>query len=77
MPEAVLKFKLPEEEQEHRDAIEGTSWKLAMWDIDQILRNALKHGSSELCEDSRDAALEYIRNEIYNTLDHYKLSLLD
>jgi hypothetical protein len=77
MPEAVLKFKLPEEEQEHRDAIEGTSWKLAMWDLDQILRKALKYGSSELCEDSRDAAFEYIRKELYDSLDHYKLSLLD
>ena len=74
---ATLEFNLPEEEQEHRDAIEGTSWKLAVWDLDQILRNALKHGSSGLCEDSRDATLEYIRNELHNTLDYHKLSLLD
>jgi len=76
MPKAILEFNLPEEEQEHRDAIEGTMWKLAMWDIDQILRNAIKHGCDQ-CEDNKYAAFEYIRKEIYNSLDSYKLSLLD
>jgi hypothetical protein len=76
MPKAVLEFNLPEEEQEHRDAIEGTSWKLTVWDLDQILHNALKHGCDQ-CQDNRDAAFEYIRNELHNTLDYHKLSLLD
>jgi hypothetical protein len=74
MPKAILEFKLPEEEQEHKDAIEGTSWKVAMWDLDQTLRDAIKHGCDQ-CEDNRDAAFEYIREELYKILDHHKLIL--
>jgi hypothetical protein len=28
---ATLEFKLPDEEQEHLDAIHGTDWKLVVW----------------------------------------------
>jgi hypothetical protein len=76
MPKATLEFNLPEEEQEHRDAIEGTMWKLAVWDLDQILRDALKHGCDQ-CEDKRDAAFEHIRKELHTILEYHKLSLLD
>ena len=76
MPKAILEFNLPDEEQEHRDAIDGTMWKLSLWGIDQILRNAIKHGCDQ-CEDNKYAAFEYIRKELHNTLDSYKLSLLD
>jgi len=74
MPKAILEFKLPEEEQEHKDALEGTSWKVAMWDLDQTLRDAIKHGYDQ-CEDNRDATFEYIRKELYNILEHHKLIL--
>lgn len=74
--EAILKFTLPEEEQGHRDALDGTNWKLVAWDIDQILRNALKHGCDQ-CEDNKAAAFEYIRKELWDSIDKYKLNLLD
>ena len=72
---AILEFNLPEEEQEHKDALDGTAWKLAMWDLDQILRNALKYGSEDRCENNRDAVFEYIRKELHDTLEHHKLIL--
>lgn len=74
MPKAILEFNLPEEEQEHRDALEGTAWKVAMWDLDQTLRNAIKHGCDQ-CEDNKYSAFEYIRKDLYEILEHHKLIL--
>ena len=76
MPRVTLNFNLPEEEQEHRDALDGTNWKLVAYDIDQILRNAIKYGCDQ-CEDNKYSAFEYIRKELNNSIDSYKLSLLD
>jgi hypothetical protein len=74
MPKAILEFNLPEEEEQHKDAVEGTAWKVAMWDIDQIIRNALKYGCDQ-CEDNKTSAFEYIRKELHDTLEHHKLIL--
>jgi len=74
MPKAILEFNLPEEEEEHKSAVDGANWKLAIWDLDYILRNAIKHGCDQ-CEDNKYAAFEYIRKELYDTLEHHKLIL--
>jgi hypothetical protein len=76
MPRVTLNFNLPEEEQEHRDALDGTNWKLVAWDVDQILRNAIKYGCDQ-CEDNKYSAFEYIRKELNDSIESYKLSLLD
>ena len=76
MPRVTLNFNLPEEEQEHRDALDGTNWKLVACDIDQILRNAIKYGCDQ-CEDNKYSAFEYIRKELNDSIDSYKLSFLD
>ena len=74
MPKAILEFNLPEEQQEHKDALDGTAWKVAMWDLDQTLRNAIKHGCDQ-CEDNKYSAFEYIRKDLYQILEHHKLIL--
>ena len=71
---AILEFNLPEEEQEHRDAIDGPAWKQAAWDIDYVLRNAIKHGCDQ-CEDNKYAAFEHIRKELHEILEHHQLIL--
>jgi hypothetical protein len=74
MPKAILEFNLPEEEQEHRDALEGTAWKVAMWDLDQFLRNAIKYGCDQ-CEDNKYSAFEHIRKELYDILEINNLKI--
>ena len=76
MPKATLEFNLPEETQEHLDAIKGTDWKLVAWDVDQLLRKYLKYGCED-CEDNRDAAFELIRKELWNSIEEKGLTLLD
>lgn len=48
---AILEFSLPEEETEHRAAVDGSNWKTAMFEFDRKLRSIEKHG-----EDSEAAA---------------------
>ena len=45
MPRAILIYRLPDEESEHRAALQGAAAKVALWEIDQRLRSLLKHGS--------------------------------
>lgn len=40
---AILEFNLPEEQQEHQDALQGSLWKWAVDDITSHLRNESKH----------------------------------
>jgi len=44
MPRATLTFTLPEEESEHRAALEGSAARLLLWEIDQHCRSLCKHG---------------------------------
>lgn len=63
---ATLEYSLPEEENEHRDALNGTDWKLVVRNIDNMLRNALKHGHNLA---SADAALQSIRDVLQEELE--------
>lgn len=74
MPKATLEFNLPDEEAQHKDALEGAAWKVAMWDLDQTLRDAIKYGCDQ-CEDTKYSAFEYIRKELHGILEHHKLIL--
>ena len=44
MARATLTFRLPDEEPEHRAALQGREAKRVLWEIDQRLRGVLKHG---------------------------------
>jgi len=64
MPRATLTFKLPEEEPEHRNALEGAAAKALLWDIDQHCRSIVKHGDPS--DETRELA-ELIRRMIYDS----------
>lgn len=56
--EAVLKFKLPEDQEDFDNACKGSKYYNFMWDLSQILRDKLKHGHTY---ESADAVLEDLR----------------
>ena len=43
MPKAMLTFDLPAEQDEFDDALQGQAWHTVVFDLDQELRNAIKH----------------------------------
>lgn len=67
MPYVTLKFKLPQEAEEFKDANNASKMSCVLWDIDQYCRGVLKHGepSKELQE-----TLEHIRSLIDHGLIH-------
>ena len=58
---AILKFNLPEEEEQFNATNKGMDWALTVWDMDNILRDKLKHG--KLLPNTR-AELEEIRETL-------------
>ncbi len=62
MPTATLTFTLPEEQSEHEHAIHGMDWALTVWDLDQWLRDRVKHGlDSAEAKAAWDAARDALR----------------
>ena len=62
---AILEFNLPEEEEQFNAANKGMDWALVAWDMDNILRDKLKHG--KLLPNTR-AELEEIKNTLNEML---------
>jgi hypothetical protein len=62
---ATLTFQLPEEAQQHSDAIRGQQYREILQEIDNSCRNYLKHGHGLK---SPDETLQWIRDCIYESL---------
>lgn len=66
-----------EEQDDAKVALDGYKWKLAMWDLDQLLRSATKYSSFERREatsEEQDMA-EKLRDTIREILNEYNLNL--
>jgi len=79
MGKIILEFDSVEESHDARTAIDAMKWKMAMWDLDQILRATVKHGASQISKDEA-CDIEYqlaekYRELIRETLDNYELRL--
>ena len=81
MGKIILEFDSIEESIEVRNALNGTKWKIAMWDLDQKLRAMVKHGyamygNRELTNEEQKMAQE-IRDELNRILNQANLDLED
>ena len=56
--EAILKFNLPEDEEQFNVTSKGMDWALVVWHIDQFIQNKIKY------EQDRDGVLQLVRNEL-------------
>jgi len=75
----TLEFK-DEDAEEALTALDGYKWKLAVWDLDQLLRSTTKYDVSLLKHNEQASEAEYeiaekIREEIRRILGKYNLSL--
>lgn len=73
--EATLTFRLPEEESEHRLAVNGAAWCLVSWEMDQWLRDQLKYGGRGL--KTADEALQKAREQLLELIESRGISLED
>ncbi len=81
MGKIILEFDSIEESIKARNALDGTKWKIAMWDLDQKLRAVSKHGYSMFgnfeASDEELKVVREIRDEIRRILDNSNLDLED
>ena len=71
---ATLTFKLPEDEEEFQNATKGSSYRLALWDLDQFLRNYIKY-PKECVSDDRLEAYQEVRDKLYSLLNEGSLEI--
>jgi hypothetical protein len=67
---AKLIFNLPEEQEEFNDAVNGSAFKTAIWELDQYMRSQLKHG--DLPDDVHEKVQE-IRDQLHSILNDNKV----
>ncbi len=80
MSKIILEFDGVEEAEDARTALDGYKWKIAMWDLDQLLRSTTKYDVSLLKNNEQASGVEYeiaekIREEIRGILENYNLDL--
>jgi hypothetical protein len=51
---AILEFHLPEEESDYKDASQGARWHNLLCDLDDHLRQSIKHGNKKEYRAIRD-----------------------
>lgn len=66
MPEAILRFNLPEETEEHQTATDGGKWKSLVWNLDQWLRNEIKYNGKNEYQPVRDMIHEMLNDASLN-----------
>lgn len=69
--EAILKFNLPEEEQEFNTAVNSSNYKNALWEINQFLRNKSKWSSDEKESEISDK----LREELFRIMSENNVIL--
>jgi len=74
MPKVILEFDSFEDAEELRSALDGTKWKGVVWDIDQHLRNSIKHSDDSVSEETI-TAIEKIREKLNDLVHSDHLSL--
>lgn len=82
MGEIILKFDSVEEGADARTALDGYKYKLAMWDLDQKLRETTKYSVSILTHDNQATnteieVAEKLREVIREILYGYNINLED
>lgn len=64
---AILEFNLPEDKAQYELANKASNFHSVIWDLDQYLRNVLKHGSEEF-KKSEYKTIEKIREQIVSLM---------
>jgi hypothetical protein len=79
MGKIILEFDSIEEQDDARMALDGVKWKVAMWELDQLLRSVTKYGTfdgREATGAEQDMA-EALREHIRDILQESNLNLED
>ena len=71
---ATLEYKLPDEQEEFQDAVNGAKWKYAMWKLDNELRSLIKHAPDSMPELEHET-YQKIRTTLHRIINQNDLTL--
>lgn len=71
---AILEFNLPEENYQHKAALQAADMKLIIYTLDNMLRGYLKYGHDFK---TANEAIETVRKNLHEDLESYNISLYD
>ena len=74
MPKAILEFNIPDEQDEFETACNAQKYRIILWELDQFLRNKIKHASDDTSDDYLNA-LQTVRDEFWVLLEENNLNL--
>ena len=74
MPTASISFKLPEEQEEHAICLNGWKYRTVLLEIDQYLRDEVKHGQSS---PSYKKVLNDVRDKLWEIINDRELTDLN
>ena len=72
--EAILKFNLPDDQEDFNIALDGSKWALSMWELNNWLRSQIKHPPEGMSDDTYKA-FEDTRDQLYEILNQNQLKL--
>lgn len=72
--EAILKFNLPEEQDEFELANNAGKYYSVIWDLDQYLRNYVKYPAEDVPELLTDT-MALVRDELWKLMNEHNLDL--
>jgi hypothetical protein len=72
--EAILKFNLPDDQEDFNIALDGSKWALSMWELNNWLRSQIKHPPEGMSDDTYKA-FEDARDQLYEILNENQLRL--
>jgi hypothetical protein len=71
---AILEFDLPEEQDDHKLAVNAGKYYSVLWELDQYMRNQIKYATADTPE-LYSEAIQMVRDELWNLLNHNNLNL--
>ncbi len=63
-PLAILKYNLPDEEDEFQGAVNSINYYTTLWDLNQYLEGIEKYGSKEMSKLKYQEVVEKIREQL-------------
>jgi len=72
MPEAILKFNLPEEQSDFDIVNNAVKYYSILWDLDQFLRNKTKYPDDDVKPEEIDA-YHTLRDELHSLMKEHNL----
>ena len=77
MAKIILEFNSEEEGNDARVALDGYKWKIAMWELDQLLRSTTKYAVFEkrAATAAEQDMADKIRDAIRDILNEHNLNL--